>query len=277
MTTAARTESKQFQPAEGTLAALILQTLEEKQVGSAQELATELRKDVATIETECERMVRRHELDVLRTDDLEIIRTLGAEENGDAPVATADLNRALGDDGRRAYGRCKRMEERIGLLRSHARPGDALRCFFPVTGDILTQTTVPQIQGVIEDLKQIALGSGLGTGRQIPEPLKRTLTAKYRGYFARLREGKSDRVQAQIGSFEGELMRVFQGTTLSDVIGLLGVRSFHPRIREWQLDYGANPTGPLIDAIIDWILDNSDAHGHLPGSVYLVRHRPPQP
>jgi len=285
MTTAAPRETKPYEPAQVILGALILQTLEDKQVASAQELARELAKelgapvDVPGVERECERLVRRHELEVLRRDDLQIIRAIDARTrvagDGEAAAATSELNRAVGGNGRRAYGRSKRMEETIGLLRSRTRPSDRLSFFFPVTGEILTQTNVPRIQVVIDDLKKIARDSGLTPGRQIPEPVKRSLITKYRQYFARLGEGESDKVQAQIRSFEGELMRVLRGTTLSDVVGLLGVRAFHPLIREWQLNRDANPVGPLIDAIIDWILDNSDTHGGLPGSVYLLPHQPP--
>jgi hypothetical protein len=287
MTTVAARETKPNEPARATLGALVLQTLEDKQVASAQELARELAKElgvpvgVPAVERECERLVRRHELDVLRPDDLQIIHAIDARTrvmgDGEAAAATSELNRAVGGNGRRAYGRCKRMEETIGLLKSRTRPSDRLSFFFPVTGEILTQTSVPRIQVVIEDLKRIARDSGLTPGRQIPEPVKRNLITKYRQYFVRLSEGESDKVRAQVRSFEAELMRVLRGTTLSDVVGFLGVRSFHPPIREWQLNRDANPAGPLIDVIIDWILDNSDVHGGLPGSVYLLPHRPKRP
>lgn len=242
-----------------TLDGLILRILEDRQIGSAEELAKLVAKevgrpvDVGRVAKKCDRLVRRGLLDGLRRDDLEIIRMLDDNPQG-APgdqswVATPELNRALGWDSRRAYGRCKSMEDRFGLVESEPRQSEGLLFFFPVTGQILTKTTYPRIQEIVEDLKAIARGSGLTPGTEIPEPIKRKLIAEYRHYFESLRKGKPQKVQDQITAFEKQLMTVLGGTILSDVLGFLGIRAFHPRVRVWRLNRAASGNGMPVEAI----------------------------
>lgn len=275
MATATRTQTRSRGRGAEPLGEQILKALlEEQRVASAEDLVKALARrlrapvDVAAVEAECERMVRRRELEVLRREDLQILRALDGSPKG---ATTPELNAAAGLDRRRAYDRCKRMERKIGLLRSEARRSESFVYFFPVTGQVLSAGNYDEIQRVIEDLKEIARRLGIPPSAKITEDVKRTLIEEYRRYFEALRKGKPAKARRRITAFERQLMAVLSETKLSDVTGLFGVRPFHPWTREWRLNRSAGAPDSLIDAIIDWLHDHSEAAGGLPGDVYFPR------
>lgn len=269
-------------PSEGSLPNRILQTIDEAKAVSAADLAQLLGVPRADVEEECERLVRRKVLDKLAEPDLKILKAIDEEERSSSNggwVATPHVGRTIGMSGRTAYPRCKRLDERLGLLRSDRIKRDRPLFFFPVTGKVLTGANYDDVQKVVRALEAIARRTGLKSGVRIPAALKGRLVTEYRRYFLRLRQGKPNEIRQQIDHFERQLMAVLSGTTLSDVVGFLGIRPFRPWIRVWRLDREGNPTGPVIDAVIGWIVLHQNGGGSLPGPVYIPkrRQRPPNP
>jgi hypothetical protein len=261
-------------------------------VASAEDLAKLLDVPADEVGAECERMVRRRELTPLRPLDLAILRTVdagvneaemadsGRKEKGEGEevsMTTANVRDVLGRDSRNVYRRCRRLESQIGLLRSARRKSDRKLYFFPVTGQVLSHTNHGQIGRVLSDLQAIAQRRGLPPRVQIPPATKRSLMADYRRYLQKLAASSPSKDREHLTSFERELIGVVSGTSLSDVLGLLGVRPFRPWTRTWRTARDGNPSGPLLDSIIDWLHDHADPSGDPPGTVYILPHRPPRP
>lgn len=165
----------------------------------------------------------------------------------DGPLSTPELANRLGADTKTVYERCRRMEREFkpkGWMDSEARASDRRLHFFPATGDVLTHSNRPRIDGAIRDLKEIARRHPVKRGAQLPVEVKNALRRDYHDYLQGLATSLSDRERRQVQAFERQLMAVLGGTKLSDVLGLMGLRSFRPKIRVWGLLPGAPASLP---------------------------------
>jgi DNA-binding Lrp family transcriptional regulator len=165
----------------------------------------------------------------------------------EGPLSTRELADRVGADTKTVYQRCSRMErefKRKKWIESQPRLSDRRLYFFPATGDVLTHSSQPRIAKTIQDLKGIARQHAVKRGAQLPDKVKNVLRRDYRKYLQDLAADLPERERQQVQSFEGQLMAVLNGTRLSAVVGLMGLRGFRPKIRVWWLRGGAPASLP---------------------------------
>ena len=177
---------------------------------------------------QCDRMTRRRTVIALRPPDLAILLVLIDEARR---VTTPELETTSGVSG--AYRRCRRVED-LGILASDRRKSGQMRYFFPVTRQVLTRTTYPGIVKVIQDLQAIARREAPG-GATIPHEVRRLLLDLFVQYLRRLAAKATPKEREQVEAFLRELIAVLSATTRSEVIRLVGIRPFHPWVREWWI------------------------------------------
>ncbi len=155
-------------------------------------------------------------------------------------LSTTRLARELGIQPKRAYQRCRRLQDTVGLLRSHPELSPRRLYFFPVNGQVLTQASYPGIEEHLADLEKIGRGIAKQHGvtrpkQKLPKKAKERMRAAYLKKLDQLRKDATTPAEEyRIDAFESELMRVLKGTPLAEVLALMGLRRFVPKIRVWE-------------------------------------------
>ena len=224
---------------------------------STRDLATAFGVDQELIQQRCSALQRSQKIVGLDTVDQTILKALPQSGR----LSTADLAQTIPDEPReKVYRRCLRMEEKTGLLASETAQSPRLLFFFPATGDVLNRQNYSGVWEAVEGLKTIAARHPLPRGTQIPPLVKEELRREYRAYLGTLAASVPPQ-ERRVKAFEGELMRVLEGTTMADVARLIGIRGFHPKERRWF-----NDSAPLPGDF-----------GLLPGDVIWMECKPPRP
>lgn len=226
---------------------------------STRDLATAFGVDQELIQQRCSAL--QHSQKIVGLDGLDQTILKALPQSG--RLSTADLAKTIPDEPReKVYRRCLRMEEKTDLLASETARSPRLLFFFPATGDVLNRQNYSGVREAVEGLKTIAAKHPLPRKAQIPPPVKKELRRDYRAYLGTLAASVPPQERPRVKAFEGELMRVLEGTTLADVARLIGIRGFHPKERRWFEVPGRALPG--------------DA-GPLPGDVIWMECKPPRP
>lgn len=197
---------------------------------STRDLAAAFGVDQELIQQRCSALQRSQKIVGLDTVDQTILKALPQSGR----LSTADLAKTIPDEPReKVYRRCLRMEEKTDLLASETAQSSRLLFFFPATGDVLNRQNYSGVREAVESLKTIAAKHPLPRGTQIPPPVKEELRREYRAYLGTLAASVPPQERPRVKAFEGELMRVLEGTTMADVARLIGIRGFHPKERRW--------------------------------------------
>jgi len=69
----------------------------------------------------------------------------------EGPLQTKDLVKTVMEEHGTVYRRCKRFEERFGLLTSDLKKSDKLLFFFPVTHEVVTKENYDRIKKEIDE------------------------------------------------------------------------------------------------------------------------------
>jgi hypothetical protein len=253
---------------------------------SAPMISVHLEATEDSVQPACRRLARRGTLGVLRVRDQAILTTVaawtkshrtsaGAEwittpalhELVEAEVATLP-GEAAPKPSSDTYRRCCRLEGRLHMLDSRVRESTRRLYFFPVTGQVLTNTNYAEIQKVVNDLKEIARRNIPEGVTEITPPVAKKLLAEYRRYLRELIMGKSNpRAREQILRFERQLMAVIAGSRKAEIIGLFGLRPFYPMVREWRFAQGKRQ--PDARRVAESIRKLLAAHEEWPEPVYV--------
>lgn len=223
-------------------------------------LAARLGSEQQQVEKVCRSLKREHKLVELSQVDAAILDSL----NGNGSLSTSDLADAVEEDPRRIYQRCRRLEQ-TGFLSSATRQSTRRLFFFPATGAVLNRANYGDVDRLIGELKGIARRHVIPRGAQIPGPIKDAIRTEYRRYIHKLADGVSQREQQQLESFELELMSALSNTTLSDVVGCIGLRPFFAKIKVWvsrvpesldlsEIAGGGLPGDPIWNGDVIWVL-----------------------
>jgi hypothetical protein len=240
----------------------VLETVSRLTSASVPMISADLGAPEDSVATICRRLARQRALGSLKVRDLAILITVAAWTKSHRTVAGAEWittpalhelveaevatlpDEAAPKPSSDTYRRCCRLEERLRMLDSRVRRSTRRLYFFPVTGQVLTNTNYAEVQKVIHDLKEIArriIPAGV-TG--ITPPVAKKLLAEYRRYLRELiMRTRDPRAREQILRFERQLMAVIAGSKKAEVIGLFGLRPFHPMVREWRLARGKRRPG----------------------------------
>lgn len=206
-------------------------------------LARRVGEKRARVAERCRELKRARQLVDLGEQDLAILASLRRDGHLDTP-ALAGEGPAARPITRQTYQRCLRMADQAHVLTSRKVKSKKVLFFFPGTGDVLGRTNFSRIQETVAALQEIARQHPLPAKTQIPLAIKEELRREYRSYLGSLAAAAEPPERTKIQGFEQELMRVLDGTTMTDVVTCVSLRGFHPKVRDWRIT-------PEMEAAID--------------------------